>query len=46
VSADKVKIGSLTKNLSILGELIFLTQSATRVQLVLNPFAFLFQCSG
>jgi len=36
VSADKVKIGSLTKNLSILGELIFLTQSATRVQLVLN----------
>ena len=36
-SADKVKIGSLTQNLSILGELIFLTQSAARVQLVLTP---------
>ena len=36
-SADKVKIGSLTQNLSILGELIFLTQSAARVQLVLPP---------
>ena len=35
-SADKVKIGSLTQNLSILGELIFLTQFAARVQLVLN----------
>ena len=35
-SADKVKIGSLTQNLSILGELIFLTQSAARVQLVLS----------
>ena len=35
-SADKVKIGSLTQNLSILGVLIFLTQSVARVQLVLN----------
>jgi len=39
MSADKVKIGSLTQNLSILGELIFLTQSAALVQFVLSPFA-------
>ena len=43
---DKVKIGSLTQNLSILGKLIFLTQSVARVQLVLNPFAFQFLGSG
>ena len=38
--ADKVKIGCLTQNLSILGELIFLAQSAARIQFVLSPFAF------
>ena len=40
--ADKVKIGSLTQNLSILGKLIFLTQSAARVQLVFAPSLFIF----